>query len=143
MMTLTEASKAVNISKSALLKAIKSGRMSAVRDDRTGNFSVDPAELFRAYPPSSTPDKPQEPDNQVYEIRISSLEQRVSDLTNERDRVWNLLQSETNERQRLLSLLSHDSKKDTPKTALWVSIAVLGASLLGIAAYLFTRHPSS
>lgn len=50
MMTLGEAAKQAGISKSTLSRAIKSGRVSAVRTD-DGAFSIDPAELFRVYPP--------------------------------------------------------------------------------------------
>lgn len=48
-MTLSQAAKASGKSKSTLSRAIKTGRLSAVRLD-DGNFSIDPAELFRAYP---------------------------------------------------------------------------------------------
>ena len=50
MMTLGEAAKQAGISKSTLSRAIKSGRVSAFRTD-DGAFSIDPAELFRVYPP--------------------------------------------------------------------------------------------
>jgi len=48
-MTLSQAAKASGKSKSTLSRAIKTGRLSATRLD-DGNFSIDPAELFRAYP---------------------------------------------------------------------------------------------
>lgn len=51
-LTLSQAAKASGKSKSTLSRAIKMGRLSATRLD-DGNFSIDPAELFRAYPATS------------------------------------------------------------------------------------------
>lgn len=48
-LTLSQAAKTSGRSKSTLSRAIKTGRLSATRLD-DGNFSIDPAELFRAYP---------------------------------------------------------------------------------------------
>jgi len=49
MLTLGEASKACNITKSGISKAIKSGRLSAYKND-IGQYEIDPAELFRVFP---------------------------------------------------------------------------------------------
>lgn len=51
-LTLSQAAKASGKSKSTLSRAIKMGRLSATRLD-DGNFSIDPAELFRVYPATS------------------------------------------------------------------------------------------
>ena len=48
-LTLNQAAKACGRSKSTLLNAISSGRMSAPKDDR-GRYAIDPAELHRAFP---------------------------------------------------------------------------------------------
>lgn len=48
--TLGEASKATGKSKATISKAIKSGRISASKDE-TGVFRIDPSELHRVYPP--------------------------------------------------------------------------------------------
>ena len=48
-LTLNQAAKACGRSKSTLLAAIRSGRMSAPKDDR-GRYAIDPAELHRAFP---------------------------------------------------------------------------------------------
>ena len=45
-LTLNQAAKACGRSKSTLLDAIRSGRMSAPKDDR-GRYAIDPAELHR------------------------------------------------------------------------------------------------
>jgi len=54
-LTLSQAAKVSRKSKSTLSRAIKMGRLSATRLD-DGNFSIDPAELFRVYP--ATTDNP-------------------------------------------------------------------------------------
>lgn len=48
-LTLNQAAKACGRSKSTLLDAIRSGRMSAPKDDR-GRYVIDPAELHRVFP---------------------------------------------------------------------------------------------
>ena len=49
MFTMGQAAKEVGTSKTSIHRAIKSGKLSASRND-DGTFSIDPAELFRAYP---------------------------------------------------------------------------------------------
>jgi excisionase family DNA binding protein len=51
-LSLREAAEQTGVSKSTIFRAIQSGRMSAERDDDR-NFKIDPAELFRVYPPKS------------------------------------------------------------------------------------------
>ena len=48
-LTLNQAAKACGRSKSTLLNAIRSGRMSAPKDAR-GRYVIDPAELHRVFP---------------------------------------------------------------------------------------------
>ena len=50
--TLAEAATAVNMTKPGLLKAIKTGRLSAVKD-ANGTWKLDTAELFRVYAPAN------------------------------------------------------------------------------------------
>ena len=49
LLTLSQAAKTISKSKSTLNRAIKSGRLSAVRNE-DGTFSIDPSELARAFP---------------------------------------------------------------------------------------------
>jgi excisionase family DNA binding protein len=51
--SLREAAEQAGASKSTIFRAIKAGRLSATRD-HDGNFAIDPAELFRVYPPRSS-----------------------------------------------------------------------------------------
>jgi hypothetical protein len=56
ILTLGQAAKAANVSKSTLSRAIKEGRMSAERKD-DGAYMIDTSELFRVYPaPTSATD---------------------------------------------------------------------------------------
>jgi excisionase family DNA binding protein len=48
--SLRQAAQQAGTSKSTILRAIQSGRLSATRTD-DGGYSIDPAELFRVYPP--------------------------------------------------------------------------------------------
>jgi hypothetical protein len=52
MLTLAQAAKETGLTKPAIFKAIKSGKISASKDDR-GQWMIDPAELFRVYAPAS------------------------------------------------------------------------------------------
>jgi excisionase family DNA binding protein len=51
-LSLREAAKEAGVSKSTILRAVKAGRLSAARTD-DGGYSIDPAELFRVYPPEN------------------------------------------------------------------------------------------
>jgi excisionase family DNA binding protein len=50
--SLGQAAKACGVSKSTILRAIKSHRISAVRSERTNDWTIDPAELHRVFPPA-------------------------------------------------------------------------------------------
>ena len=50
MHTLGTAAKATGLNKSTVLRAIKSGKISAAKNEH-GEWQVDPAELHRVYPP--------------------------------------------------------------------------------------------
>src|SRR5512144_964496 len=47
--TLGQAARAANVSKTTIQRAIKSGRLSASRQEN-GSYVIDPAELHRAFP---------------------------------------------------------------------------------------------
>ena len=101
--TLGEAARATSKSKATISKAIKSGRISAQKDE-TGTFRIDPSELHRVYPPTvsteheETPKLPHETarnDNLIRELqarleatqeRLADKEMVISDLREDRDR---------------------------------------------------------
>lgn len=113
--TLGEAAKAVGKSKATLSKAIKSGKMSAVRQD-DGSFSIDPSELHRVYPStppstvhreqSETPRETAVSSSELIELRVKleAAHKRIEDLEGDREE-W---------RKQANRLLSH-----TPQPSLW------------------------
>lgn len=50
-LSLLEASHRVGKSKPTILRAIQAGKISATRDEPTGEWRIEPAELFRVYAP--------------------------------------------------------------------------------------------
>jgi hypothetical protein len=101
--TLGEAAKATGKSKATISKAIKSGRVSA-RKDETGTFHIDPSELHRVYPPTASSEQEETPantlaktdiDGTIRELqarlesaheRLSDKEAVIADLREDRDR---------------------------------------------------------
>ena len=88
VITLGEASRQTGKSKSAILKAIKNGRLSASKGD-TGDWQIDPAELFWVYPPTSQPMPRGTPavatELGILQERCSQLESQLADLRQDRD----------------------------------------------------------
>ena len=139
MLTISEASQAVGVSRSGLLKAIKSGKLSAKRDDsvsgsKPAKYLIDPSELYRVFPKVSesarqyahTPHTDAHGINEanLYQARINDLERRVDDLVKERDRYWDILQAEMKDKQLLLSVLSPQPEKATSKL-IWIIALIL------------------
>lgn len=114
--TLGEAAKAVGKSKATISKAIKSGKISATRNE-DGSFEIQAAELHRVYPPvSSTVETEQketpketgantEKDNELIELRVKleAANQRITDLEKDKE--------EWREQARVLALAPPDKEK--------------------------------
>lgn len=90
MLTLGEAARQAKVSKTTIHRSIKSGRLSAQRND-DGTYSIDPAELFRVFgsssrsgtvsveqtvTPSSRPASP---------LEVALLKERIEELKADRD----------------------------------------------------------
>jgi hypothetical protein len=97
--TLGEAAKACGKSKATLSKAVKSGKISASKNEN-GSFSIEAAELHRVYPPApstvdieqkltlkETPVLTSEKEIELIELRVKlvSANQRISDLETDKD----------------------------------------------------------
>jgi hypothetical protein len=119
VITLGEASRQTGKSKAAITKAIKTGRLSAAKGE-TGDWQIDPAELFRVYPPASEPANrltaEVHPDlaveTAVLRRELELLHQRlddkdsvISDIKHDRD-FW---------RQQATALLTDQSRKPAAK----------------------------
>jgi hypothetical protein len=123
MYTLKEAAEAAGKGKPAILKAIKNGRVSAKKDAK-GQWSIDPAELHRVYPPitgtssENGSGKRQEIlketiGNSVLEREIELLRERLAD----KDKVIDYLQrnlDEEKEERRKLTLMLTDQRENAP-----------------------------
>src|SRR3954451_762587 len=92
--TLARAAKEAGISKPTLSKAIKEGRLSAEKQP-DGSYRIQPAELFRVYPPeplisrsshSKFDDRETRKDNEAIGEQVAVLLDRLSLLTDERER---------------------------------------------------------
>ena len=129
MLSLTKAAEEVGISRSALFKAIKNGRVSASKNDK-GEFLIDPSELFRVYQPVNKVNvnlyQPSQQQGIAKEaVEISLLKQLLKQVESERDDLRRRLDDEAQERRKLTMLLTHQPpieaspvKKEDPEIAL-------------------------
>lgn len=113
--TLATAAAAVGRNRSSISRAIKRGKLSATRDEVTGAWIIDPAELHRLYPPVDARDDAR-PDAEarmgdaqadvhvllrraeIAEARLADARDQIEDLRQERDRLLSLHEAD----QRLL-----------------------------------------
>ncbi len=119
MIGMTEAAKLTGKQRQTIHKAIKEGRISATRGE-SGEWQIDPAELFRVYPPLSTVN-----DNQSDKVdtglqRVDSGLQREVELLRERIREKNdiiddLRQDRDHWRQQATALLTDQREKSPPE----------------------------
>ena len=109
-LTLSQAAKASGKSKSTLSRAIKMGRLSAARLD-DGNFSIDPAELFRVYPATTKNPYDEHPVEQGATPVPAELKSRISmlELLLEKEREAVAREREISAREREISA---DLKED-------------------------------
>lgn len=150
MIGMTEAAKLTGKQRQTIHKAIKEGRISATRAE-SGEWRIDPAELFRVYPPASTVN-----DNQNNKVdaglqQIDSGLQREVDLLRERirekdDVIDDLRQDRDHWRQQATALLT-DRRELAPRAGgkiklrtlarPWFLLALLVAVGLAVLAVVF------
>lgn len=154
MLTLGQAAKETGVSKTAIARAIKSGRMSANKND-LGEYQIDPAELFRVYPVTPSVDSGAEhhatpKDSSGLHPQLEALREVLRQIEGERDDLRRRLDEEAAERRqsageiRRLTLLLTDQRSPTPPQAepeppanpaaflgasvrFWVSLAVVAS----------------
>jgi hypothetical protein len=88
-LTAREAGERVGKTRQAIIKAIKKGTISAAKDD-SGEWRIEPVELFRIYPPVPPVDDNQPAtetasDTGGLQREIAMLRERVDDLVEDRD----------------------------------------------------------
>lgn len=110
MYTLGTAAKATGMTKSAIFKAIKKGRISAKKND-LGRYEIDPSELHRVYQPLPSTQKGERErtqetatENRELKARLALLEELVRDIREDRDH-W----------RRQVSALTYQPERETPK----------------------------
>ena len=165
MISLAEASALTGVSRSGLLKAIKTGRLSASRSSTASGFLVDPAELFRVYPAIAVPDAQNQAGSGAHTSaenapaaseslarladRCEHLEQVVSLLEDERNDLRRRLDQSETERTRVTHLLASPrtdahSPIERPRTGvpgwfLGVAAASLAVLALGVLVFALSR----
>ena len=148
MLTLGQAAKETGLSKPSISKAIKTGRLSAVKTEN-GEYQIDPAELFRVYPVTSKPkaDILQEKTLRLpngLQAALDAMRELLGQVEGERDDLRRRLDEEAADRRasaeevrRLTLLITHQTKPEPeikPSTVspwLWVAlvVAIIGAAV--------------
>jgi hypothetical protein len=111
VLTITEAANKTGLTRAAIHKAIKCGRLSATKDD-SGNFQIDAAELFRVYQPVSSTglqeiiNLPETAEYQLIAQRLEFIERLLKQVESERDNLRLSL-------NQAMSLITH--QPETPK----------------------------
>jgi hypothetical protein len=101
-LTLNQAAREAGRSKATLLEAIRGGRLSAPKDE-LGRYQIDPAELFRVYPPTGRrPDAETATDPMPPTTETALLRQNVEFL----ERIIQGIESERNDLRRRLDAYS-------------------------------------
>lgn len=122
-LTLSQAAKEAKKAKSAVLEAIRTGRLSATRNE-LNQWQIEPAELFRVYPQNRTENSSENQDRTPSE---NAYIEQLTMLRAERDRerqqlqatiddLRNRLDQESIERRKLTALLTHQASQQTEQT---------------------------
>lgn len=110
MLSLTEAANKVGMTRSALFKAIKSGRLSATKDAQ-GHFIIDPAELHRVYAGNMDKVNQNEQLATIKDTRetgeLELMKLLLKQVESERNDLRRRLDEESEERRRLMNILTH------------------------------------
>jgi hypothetical protein len=113
MFSITEAARQTGLTRAAIHKAIKSGRLSATKND-SGNFHIDAAELFRVYKQvdrNSLQESAYLPDTAEYQLiaqRLEFTERLLRQVENERDSLRLSL-------NQAMSLITHQPPPESQK----------------------------
>lgn len=145
MFTLGQAAKETGLSKTALSKAIKSGRLSAGKTE-DGQYRIAPEELFKVYPKSDRKDESKvnqisDPVNRVEVVRLQSenlyLKETVNRLEGDRDWLRGQLDMQQGVAQSLtrqLESLSPSIQPTRSRPLVWIGAGLLliGLAVVGV-----------
>lgn len=135
-LTLGKAAKAAGISKPSLSAAIKKGRVSAEKNEK-GHYEIDPAELFRVYPPKGKDEQeansevlpPTNPRNSADSEGLGLLlaekdklmdekDRSIARLEEEKEQIRKDLEEQREQAKRITLLLEHKTK-EPEQSASW------------------------
>lgn len=135
MLTLGQAAIETGMAKSAISRAIKSGRLSA-RKKENGSFEIDPAELFRVYPPASSSNgseqrqeersaTPNETNGLQREV-VEEIKGERDNLREERERLLKVIEEQAGTVKQLTHQPERPSAEDQGTWKhVWVVLAIL------------------
>ncbi len=126
MLTVAQAAEEVGISRGGLWKAIKTGRLSATKNNN-GQIVIDPAELYRVYRPVDNQSKLHEQQastestsrrHEVDELmaRLELTNKLLARTESEVDDLRRRLDDESSERRKLTLLLTHQQPEPAKPT---------------------------
>ena len=117
--TLREASEKVGVTRQTLMKAIKTGRVSAEKSDN-GEWRIEPVELFRVWPPVNGVQQPLQPeltggDTPSLQVENRLLREQVAELREERN-AWR------EQAQRLALTDQRAAPQPAPQRGFWARL---------------------
>ena len=114
LLSVKQAAEATGKSKPTILRAIQSHRISATKDELSGAWMIDPAELHRVYPPASVQQVRTEPMTQDASAdEAASLRRELALLTAEREREREQLQARIDDLSRRLDAEGEERRRLT------------------------------
>jgi hypothetical protein len=103
-MTMTEAAKWAGKSRTTMFKAIKSGRISARKDD-AGEYRIDPSELVRVFQPANSANDPKHVSGEQ-----SDIAERMAALRAENTLLRDQLAKSEDREARLLGVVENQTR---------------------------------
>lgn len=120
-LTLQQAATVTGKAKSTIQRAIKSGKLSAIRKD-DGSYSIDVSELSRVYVLHDTDSEPvamkqsaTANESELLRLQVALLQQQIDMLKDTTQDLRKRLDDSDSERRKLLTLLSHDQNATEKK----------------------------
>jgi predicted site-specific integrase-resolvase len=131
MLTVAQAAQETGLSRVAIYKAVKAGRISAQKDDN-GKTWIDPAELFRVYKPVVNQDNKSSltQDNQLTEKELELTRQLLRQVESERDYLRQSVEHLQTSLNHALTMLTHQPEP-SPKPEKQPTRSLLFEKLFG------------
>ena len=144
LLPLSECSRLTGLSRSALLKAISRGRVTAAKHPANGRWVIDSAELSRVYAIRSEGENGVTMNNtpsDAFHAERQRLESHILSLESERDYLRQALERESEQRAQLIRLLpSPQPVAEFPRIS-WtrVVLALVAVAVAGVAVWYVVR----